>query len=211
MAKPGAGAISSREQEAIERRERQRLLALETIDLAKDPYFMRNHLGSFECKLCLTLHTSDGNYLAHTQGKRHQTNLSRRAFRESGNREGLVTPQPIKKKTSARKTPRIGRPGYRVTKQKDPETGQKSLLFYIEYPEIEEGVQPRHRFMSSFEQKVEVPDKNYQYLLFAAEPYETIAFKIPNKEIERDTSTGKFYYNWDHEKKSFTLQIFFKE
>ena len=31
--------------EAIDRRERLRRLALETIDLAKDPYFMRNHLG----------------------------------------------------------------------------------------------------------------------------------------------------------------------
>jgi len=117
----------------------------------------------------------------------------------------------IKKKVLIRKTPKIGRPGYRVTKQKDPETGQKSLLFYIEYPEIEPGGQPRHRFMSSFEQKIEPSDKNYQYLLFAAEPYETIGFKIPNKEIERDPSTGKFYYNWDREKSAFTLQIHFKE
>lgn len=31
--------------QAIDRRERLRRLALETIDLAKDPYFMRNHLG----------------------------------------------------------------------------------------------------------------------------------------------------------------------
>lgn len=32
--------------------------------------------------------------------------------------------------------------------------------------------------MSSFEQKIEVPDKNVQYLLFACDPYETIAFKV---------------------------------
>ncbi len=43
--------------------------------------------------------------------------------------------------------------------------------------------------MSAFEQKVEVPEKQYQYLLFAADPYETIAFKIPNMEI--DFSEGK--------------------
>ncbi len=36
---------------------------------------MRNHLGSCECKLCLTLHTNEGSYLAHTQGKKHQDNL----------------------------------------------------------------------------------------------------------------------------------------
>ena len=48
----------------------------------------------------------------------------------------------------------------------------------IEYPEIEEGTAPRHRFMSSIEQKVEPWDKRYQYLLFAAEPYEVISFKV---------------------------------
>lgn len=53
--------------QAIDRRERLRRLALETIDLAKDPYFMRNHLGQIECRLCLTLHNNEGNYLAHTQ------------------------------------------------------------------------------------------------------------------------------------------------
>ena len=81
----------------------------------------------------------------------------------------------------------------------------------MEYPEIEEAIQPRHRFMSSFEQRIEPPDRRYQYVLFAAEPYETIAFKIPNKEIERDPTSGKFYYNWDRDKQVFTLQIYFKE
>lgn len=43
-------------------------------------------------------------------------------------------------------------------------------------------MQPRHRFMSAYEQKVDTPaDKNYQYLLFACDPYETVAFKIPNQ------------------------------
>ena len=32
--------------------------------------------------------------------------------------------------------------------------------------------------MAAYEQKVEPPDKKWQYLLFAAEPYETIAFKV---------------------------------
>lgn len=43
--KPGSGGAASAQTEAIDRRERLRRLALETIDLAKDPYFMRNHLG----------------------------------------------------------------------------------------------------------------------------------------------------------------------
>ena len=54
--------------QAIDRRERLRRLALETIDLSKDPYFMRNHLGQYECRLCLTLHNNEGNYLAHHPG-----------------------------------------------------------------------------------------------------------------------------------------------
>lgn len=73
---------------------------------------------------------------------------------------------------------KIGRPGYRVTKQFDPATRQRSLLFQLEYPEVvDPRVAPRHRFMSSYEQKVEPWDKRYQYVLFAAEPYETVAFR----------------------------------
>jgi len=48
----------------------------------------------------------------------------------------------------------------------------------IDYPEIVDGVIPRHRFMAAYEQKVEPPDRKWQYLLFAAEPYETIGFKV---------------------------------
>lgn len=48
----------------------------------------------------------------------------------------------------------------------------------IDYPEIAEGIGPRHRFMSAYEQRIEPPDRRWQYLLFAAEPYETIAFKV---------------------------------
>ena len=153
--------------------------------------------------------------------------------------------------------------GYRVTKQLDPESAQRSLLFEVEYPEIEDGLQPRHRFMSAFEQRVcfscpkpvctdilfaaccfplcapayhlpranpimctlfnmwssfnslshpctqvEAPDKTWQYLLFAAEPYETIGFKIPNMEIDKDPS--KFQTTWNDESKTFLLQLYFK-
>ena len=147
----------------VDRRERLRQLAMDTIgtqwhrylycsllvgrvglirvdhvqaDITKDPYFMKNHLGSYECKLCLTLHNNEGNYLAHTQGKRHQTNLARRAAREqqdaapsmhggSGPMGGSgMRPPP-------RTRAKIGRPGYIVIRQKDPETGLKSLRFEV--------------------------------------------------------------------------------
>ena len=152
--KPGAGPISSTSANA-DRRDRLRRLAMETVDLSKDPYFMKNHLGIFECKLCLTLHNTEGNYLAHTQGKRHQTNLAKRAARDAQMRgSSTVIPRAAasQKVSLRRKVIRIGRPGYKVVKQRDSETAQRSLLFEISYPEIEEGMQPRHRFMSAYEQ-----------------------------------------------------------
>lgn len=57
---------------------------------------------------------------------------------------------------------KIGRPGYKVTKARDLSSNQRSLLFEVDYPEAEDGAQPRHRFMSAYEQKVEAPDKGYQ-------------------------------------------------
>jgi splicing factor 3A subunit 2 len=54
---------------------------------------------------------------------------------------------------------------------------------------------------------VEPPDKRYQYLLVACEPYETVAFKIPNDPIDR--GEGRFITNWDSETKTFTLTLYF--
>mmetsp|Transcript_7125 Transcript_7125/g.6395 ORF Transcript_7125/g.6395 Transcript_7125/m.6395 type:complete len:218 (-) Transcript_7125:111-764(-) len=202
--KTGGGGLLSEAQAALDRKERLRKLALETIDISKDPYFMRNHLGTFECKLCLTLHPNEGNYLAHTQGKRHQSNLGRRASLEAKNAPSkpIVSTEPTKRKTMS-----IGRPGYKVIKSRDLTTNQRCLTFEIDYPEASDGFQPRHRFMSAYEQKVEAADKNYQYLLFACDPYENIAFKIPNSPV--DKNEGRFYTNWDVKLKKFTLQLYF--
>eukprot|EP01132_Coremiostelium_polycephalum_P005230 gene5230-6511_t len=204
--KAGSGGLQSSQYDNIDKRERLKQIALESIDISKDPYIMPNHVGSFDCKLCLTMHNNVGNYLAHTQGKKHQTNLARRAAKEQKDNPNLK-PSIVPKKIQPRKTIKIGRPGYKIIKQRDPDTKQHSLLFQIDYPEIEQGLQPRHRFMSSFEQRVEPLNKDYQYLLFAAEPYETIAFKIPNKEIDRTTGPdGKFFTHWDRSKLTFTQQ-----
>ena len=55
----------------------------------------------------------------------------------------------------------------------------------MDYPEIVDTIEPRHRFMSAYEQHIEPPDRKWQYLLFAAEPYETIGFKLPSREIDK--------------------------
>ena len=219
--KTGTGGVASAAETNRDRRERLKQLALETIDIFKDPYFMKNHLGTYECKLCLTLHNNEGSYLAHTQGKKHQANLARRAAKEKSeapSQQSLVAKPAVEVK----KFVKIGRPGYKVTKQRCPETKQQSLLFQIDYPEIADGVQPRHRFMAAYEQHIEVPDKKWQYLLFAAEPYETIAFKIPSREIDKggvensgtekgaNVNNNKFWTHWNPVAKQFFLQLTFK-
>ncbi|KHO11170.1 PHD-finger domain-containing protein [Metarhizium robertsii ARSEF 23] len=192
-------------------------LALETIDLDKDPYFFKNHVGSFECRLCLTVHQNDGSYLAHTQGKKHQTNLARRAAREQ--REGKANIDPATGLPSSvaasfaggagarRNAVKIGRPGYKITKIRDPVTRQQGLLFQLQYPEAAPDMSPKWQVMNAFTQRVEEPDKNFQYLLVAAEPYETVGFKIPAREL--DKREGRGFCFWDPDAKEFWIQIMF--
>ncbi|KAL1625255.1 CWF complex protein sap62 [Diplodia seriata] len=207
----GGGGVASQSATNADRRERLRKLALETIDLDKDPYFFKNHVGSFECRLCLTVHQNDGSYLAHTQGRKHQTNLARRAAREQkeGKDKDQLMPGMGASGVQVRKNViKIGRPGYKITKIRDPLTRQHGLLFQLQYPEINQNIVPRVRFMSAFEQKVEEPDKSFQYLLVAAEPYETCGFKLQAREIDRRENR---YWTWyDEDQKEFWVQILFK-
>ncbi|KKY27023.1 putative splicing factor 3a subunit [Phaeomoniella chlamydospora] len=210
----GGGGVASQSATNADRRERLRKLALETIDLDKDPYFFKNHVGSFECRLCLTVHQNDGSYLAHTQGRKHQTNLARRAAKEQKEAQkdgalGIPGAFGVGGVQVKKNMVKIGRPGYKITKTRDPVSRQVGLLFQLQYPEIAPSVQPRVRFMSAFEQKVEdPPDKNFQYLLVAAEPYETCGFKLQAREIDR--REGKFWTWWDGDSKEFWVQILFK-
>ena len=175
----GGGGVASDQMQALDRRERLRQLALERIDLARDPYFMRNHLGTYECRLCCTVHRTEASYLAHTQGKRHQQKLAQRAalgreapgqLRAAGATIAGTTSTAeafaaeVAAQKALRPVVRIGRPGYRVIRTRDALTRQSGLRFEIDYPQIAPGLQPRHRFMSAFEQKVEAPDRRYQFV-----------------------------------------------
>lgn len=212
----GGGGVSSAQQSERERKERLKKLALESIDLAKDPYLVRNHLGTYECKLCLTLHRDEANYLAHTQGKKHQQGLGRRAHLEKLKEQQEKQQQQQQGCTLAasqapvRPKLRIGRPAYQVFKSRDVDTNQRCLSFGLHYPDLGDDWQPRHRFMSAFEQRIDrPPDRRYQYLLFAAGDYETVAFRIPNEPIDKDHE--KFVTHWDAETKKFTLTLHFME
>jgi splicing factor 3A subunit 2 len=104
---------------------------------------------------------------------------------------------------------KIGRPGYKITKNRDPITRQEGLTFQLQFPEITEGVTPKVRFMSAYEQKVEdPPDKNFQYMLVAAEPYETCAFKLQAREVDR--REDKHWTWFDPDSKDFWVQVTFK-
>ncbi len=240
--KTGTAGVLSQADANADRRERLRRLALETIDLSKDPYFMKNHLGTYECRLCLTIHTNEGSYLGHTQGKKHQANLGRRAAREASYgghgaaaaaREGGPMGSSAAQGAASRRRRafvKIGRPGYKIAKVRDVATGNLGLLFQLHYPDIRhvpsiggptmagagDGAadavlireEPRHRFMSAYEQRVEAPDRRFQYLVVAAEPYETISFKVPAKEIDR--SEGKFFTCWDPDSKMYVIQLLFR-
>ena len=197
--KAGGGGTVSTSERNVDRRERMRLLALEITDINKDPYIMRNSIGSYECKLCMTIHHNEGNYLAHTQGKKHQSNLQRRQIKYNA---------PIQSNEVKKDSIKIGKPGYKITKLKSPLTNQKSLLFEIDYPEISKNQSPQHKIISSFEQKVEPVDSNYQYIVFAAEPYENIGVKIPN--IELDYGEESYKVNWNMSKNQYSVLITFK-
>jgi len=66
---------------------------------------------------------------------------------------------------------KIGRPGYRVTKVRDRESGKEGMMVQIHLPQVKAGVEPRRRFMSAWEQRREPPNKSYQYLIVRANPY----------------------------------------
>jgi splicing factor 3A subunit 2 len=212
--KVGSGGQLSSSQQAANQRERLRKLALETIDLSKDPYFMRTNVGTFECKLCLTVHPNEGNYMAHTQGKRHQNNVGRRAAlaakkeAEQGVMEmygGDSMKREAMLKAKKKSMIRIGKPGYKVTKTRDLVTERRSLTFELDYPDANKDTRPRYRFLSAYEQNVEFPDTKFQYLVFACDPYENVAFKIPNEPINKEA--GQVYFDFDEASKKRTLQF----
>jgi len=103
---------------------------------------------------------------------------------------------------------KIGQPGYKITKMRDPVTRQPGMLFQLQFPQITRGIKPRFRFMSTWEQKVEAADKRFQYLIVAAEPYESVAFKIQSREVDR--REGKLWTHWDPDTKQYSLQFFYK-
>ena len=211
--KTGTGGLLSASESNADRRERLRKLALETIDLSRDPYFLKNHLGSYECRLCLTLHVNEGSYLVHTQGKKHQSNLGRRRAREASINapSGPMGAVPVAPVAAAAAVlfggPKIGRPGYKIVKIRDPSTRYTGIRVQVHYPNAlaPSLPAPLTRLMSAFEQRIEPPNKSAQYVLIAAPPYDIVAVKVPAKEIHDSWAF------WDEATRLFTYEILIKQ
>ena len=231
--KIGTGAYASISMINLERRDRLRKIASETTDLMKDPYFYRNHMGIYECKLCLTIHNNEGSYLAHTQSKKHQNNLNKRKVIEAKHNlfmEELKNEQKEKMDNLKIKYIKIGRPAYRIMKEKDFMSHKRKIKFEIDYPLIKENITPQFRIMSELEVNTQKNGLNendimnngdnnnnedkknfenkYHYVIFAAEPYENIAVRIPNMPL--DYNIEKHFNYWDDGKKIFYLTLNYK-
>jgi hypothetical protein len=86
-------------------------------------------------------------------------------------KEGELQVAPKQSSVQRKVFLKIGRPGYRVTKVRDRDSGKEGMMVQIHLPQIKAGVIPRRRFMSAWEQRREPPNKSYQYLIVRANLY----------------------------------------
>eukprot|EP00461_Guttulinopsis_vulgaris_P001933 UN01934 len=197
-------------------------------DLRKDPYFSQNDMGQIECSLCKTTHRTPESYVQHTEGKKHKESLNVRQFhfeklKQSKNplaanivggaagSKAMSTTSALnqpKIQRQAIQKPRIGRPQYEIVKQYDPITGHHALAFKIHYPFIDKNIRPRYNIISSYQQNVEPPNTDFQYVVFAADPYDNIAIKIPN--VPRNAAK-RLISDWDTTTHTFILQMGFSD
>ncbi|KAG9392020.1 putative splicing factor 3a subunit 2 [Carpediemonas membranifera] len=169
-------------------------------EVAKDPYVSKNQFGQYECKLCMSVHSTIADYTVHRELRKHKVNIARFEKMKAGN---TIDNGPLYVRPKPQRTvPSIGQPSYWVTRQRDLQN-RPSIKVEVHYPEILDGIVPRWRAISWFEQKVEVPDSNWQFIAFAAQPYDTIAIKVPNWELD-DSRT---YEQWYPDKKMFVVQL----
>lgn len=205
--KKGSGGVAGAAETNQYRRERLKNLLQSKINIESDPYVFKNHLGVLECKLCLTTHMTESNYITHTTGRRHQLNLMRRAESEKKQQNLNSKDKENDSLIEKRHWKTVGKPIYNVSKIRDPVSLNKGLIFVLNLEKIKDNIKPLYRFMSSFEQKKETPDLAYQYLIISAEPYQNIGFKIPSDTI--DLRKGRIWDYWDADTKEYCLQFFY--
>lgn len=209
--KTGTGAMASAQDLAQQRRDRLRKLAMETIDLRNDPYLSKNRMGQLVCKLCLSIHATEGGYLAHTQTRAHQMNLARRVAKLEGNAFGREASsaapysmdEDMQSGDSESHTNIFGVPEYKVDKVHDRVRHYLGFVVTVDYSKALKGSSPAHRVSSTYEQRMEPVDEKCQYLLLACAAYETIAIRVPVGPVD-------VMGHWDPETKRYRVQLLLK-
>ncbi|KAG7192401.1 uncharacterized protein KQ657_001800 [Scheffersomyces spartinae] len=245
--KQGSGGVADTSETKVHVRKRiQELLATKVLDLDNDPYALRNHLGLLECRLCLTTHVSESSYIAHLGGRKHQMNLEKRKVldekyqRANGINTGTDGSGNIAEDNDRisisniekRSWDKIGKPGYKVTKLRDPELLRLGLLWDIELPliTVEE---PSFVIMSYYELTIknknimksfldttegfdpaEFNPENCQYLVVSGEPYSNICFIIPgdlplDRPEDPQQMNTNFWWYWDKDTRHYYIQVLF--
>ncbi|KAH3669141.1 hypothetical protein WICMUC_005052 [Wickerhamomyces mucosus] len=212
--KKGGGGIASSQDLNVYRK--QQISKLFQID--SDPYLMKNHLGQFECKLCLTLHNNKESYLNHINGKKHTMNLRKRSIldkrqQQQQQQQSQQQQQQHRPNTNVQikkqSFNKIGTPSYKISKLRNS-SDQFGLFITINYSERlnNQDNQPLIRFMSGIEANAIDSNNsiNHQYLIVSCKPYENIAFKLPQWEIIKDEL---FWNYFDNDINEFYIQFFF--
>lgn len=234
--KKGAGGVADRHEANIQTKQRiKELLTTEVLDLEKDPYLFRNHMGIIECRLCLTTHSNEASYISHLSGRKHSMNLERRRIISARSDANKAKTLGMSLNTVQKRTwQKIGKPIYQVTKLRQPETLRYGILLQAQYPRIKVK-EPFFCFMSYYElsqknrqeclqflqhEKMDHEDEKlvdpakWQYLVVSAEPYENITIVFPASfELDKadgDTKTESFWWHWDRDSGDFFLQFIFK-
>lgn len=242
--KKGSGGVAGASETNVHTKRRVKdLLATQVFDLNHDPYVVRTHLGSLECRLCLTLHTNETLYISHLGGRKHQRSLDiRRLLDEKALRSNHIS-QLGALVVSINNTPKrewssMGRPLWTLTKIRDPDTFKLGLLLKVKCPKAL--AEPLFRVMSFYELSSRCqrqcrqytslpsgPDTEFfakecaqrQYLVISAEPYENIAFAIPNQNeidmppqntLASQEMNASYWWLWDKDIGEYFLQFLFK-
>ncbi|OBA22785.1 hypothetical protein METBIDRAFT_9143 [Metschnikowia bicuspidata var. bicuspidata NRRL YB-4993] len=235
--KKGAGALADKHESNVHTKRRiKELLTTQVLDLDRDPYVFRNHLGVLECRLCLTTHTNEASYISHLGGKKHGLNLERRRILDEkynkapGQNTGVSMTNVEKRHWKP-----IGRPSVKVTKIRLPKLLRMGMLVQAQFPQISVK-EPFFRFMSYFEmsqknqgaskdflskektdyeEDEDVDPSKWQYLVLSAEPYENVAISFPGaKQVDTppgDEMSQNYWWHWDPDSREFFLQVLFKD
>ncbi|KAM9939088.1 hypothetical protein OXX80_001416 [Metschnikowia pulcherrima] len=234
--KKGAGAVADKHESNVHTKRRiKELLTTQVLDLDRDPYVFRNHLGMLECRLCLTTHTNEASYISHLGGKKHGLNLERRRildekYNRTPEQYAGVSMTNVEKKYWRQ----IGQPKFHVTKVRSPESLRVGMLVQVQLPRISVD-EPFFRFMSNLELSSKNQDlskkfllskksdteededsdpSEWQYLVISAEPYENMAISFP-ASLQLDQPVGEemsenYWWHWDADSKEFFIQVLFK-